>query len=97
MDKLLTKKDLAERWQVDERTIDKYRSEGIITPVKDLPCIRFNLQYIEKIEGNIPEKVTMRERVLEKKLEEVAKERDYLKSVLRNILSESSKVIGLIK
>lgn len=97
MDKLLTKKDLAQRWQVSERTIDEYREASIITPVKDLPCIRFNLQYIEKIEGNIPEKKTLRERKLEIDLDEVKKERDYLKEVLRNILSESSKVINLIR
>ena len=94
MDKLLTKKDLAERWQVSERTIDDYRIQGIVTPVKGLPCIRFNLQYIEKIEGNIPEKTTMRERKFERELQEITKERDYLRSVLRNILSESSKVIS---
>lgn len=97
MDKLLTKKDLAQRWQVSERTIDEYRESGIITPIKDLPCIRFNLHYIEKIEGNIPEKKTLRERKLESELEEIKKERDYLKSVLSNILSESSKVINLVR
>lgn len=95
MDKLLTKKDLAERWQVSERTIDEYRAQGIIVPVKGLPCIRYNLQYIEKIEGYIPERTTLRERKLEKELEEVIKERDYLKSILSNILTESSKVINM--
>ena len=94
MDKLLTKNNLAERWQVSERTIDDYRIQGIVTPVKGLPCIRFNLQYIEKIEGNIPEKITMRERKLERELQEVIKERDYLRNILSNILSESSKVIN---
>ncbi|MDP4146344.1 MAG: histidine kinase, partial [Bacillota bacterium] len=82
MQKLLTKKDLAERWQVTERTIDQYREDGIIVPVKGLPCIRFNLQYIEKVEGCIPEKTTIRERQLQRELEEIKKERDYLKGVL---------------
>ena len=80
--KLLTKKDLAERWQVSERTIDQYRDSGIIVPVKGLPCIRYNEQYIEKIEGCIPEKTTLKERNLEKQLDEMTKERDYYKSVL---------------
>jgi hypothetical protein len=97
MEKLLTKKDLAQRWQVSERTIDEYRESGIITPVKDLPCVRFNLQYIEKIEGCLPEKKTLRERKLEIELDEVKKERDYLKTILSNILAESSKVINLVK
>lgn len=42
MEKLLTKKDLAERWQVSERTIDQYREDGVIVPIKGMPCIRFN-------------------------------------------------------
>lgn len=69
MDKLLTKKDLAIRWQVSEKTIDQYRNSGVIVPIKGLPCIRFNLQYIEKIEGRIPERTTLRERRLEIELE----------------------------
>lgn len=85
MNKLLTKKDLAERWQVSERTIDDYRLQGIIAPVKDLPCIRFNLQYIEKVEGFIPEKTTLRERELEKELEIVKKERDVLKNTIAEV------------
>lgn len=95
MDKLLTKKDLAERWQVSERTIDEYRTDGIITPIAGLPCIRFNPQYIEKIEGCIPEKTTLKERSLEKELQEIKRERDYLRSILSNILAESSKVINI--
>lgn len=79
---LLTKKDLAERWKVSERTIDQYREDGIIIPVQNLPCIRYNEQYIEKIEGYLPEKTTLRERNLEKQLEEITKERDYYKSVI---------------
>lgn len=85
MDKLLTKRDLAERWQVSERTIDDYRLQGIIVPVKGLPCIRFNLQYIEKIEGCIPEKTTLRERKLERELENVKKERDDLKNTIAEL------------
>jgi len=51
MDKLLTKKDLAERWQVSEQAIDDYRLKGIITAVKGLPSIRFTPQHIAEIEG----------------------------------------------
>lgn len=93
-DKLLTKKDLATRWQVSERTIDQYREDRIITPVKGIPCIRYNLQYIQQIEGCIPEKTTLRERKLEKELQEVTKERDALKVLLANIFAESAKAIN---
>lgn len=92
--KLLTKKDLAQRWQVSERTIDQYREDGIIIAVKNIPCIRYNLQYVQQIEGCIPEKTTLRERKLEKELQEATKERDYLRNILANILAESTKAIS---
>jgi hypothetical protein len=91
----LTKKDLAERWQVDERTIDNYRANGIITAIKGLPCIRFNRQYIEQIEGKIPERTTLRERKLEQELKRVIEERDTLQNILTNVLRESSKVLNV--
>ncbi|WP_330655429.1 helix-turn-helix domain-containing protein [Alkaliphilus sp. B6464] len=51
MDKLLTQKDLAEKWQVDVATITKYRNEGVITPCKGIPAIRFSRQHIAELEG----------------------------------------------
>lgn len=93
MDKLLTKKDLAERWQLSVQAIDVYVRDGVVVPIKGIPSIRFNLQYIEKIEGCIPEKTTVRERKLEKQLEEVTRERDILKSVLGRINSAVTEVI----
>ncbi|MDD3225447.1 MAG: histidine kinase [Clostridium sp.] len=50
MEPLITKKDLAKHWQVSEKTIDQYRSNGTIVPIKKLPCIRFNPQYIAKLD-----------------------------------------------
>lgn len=96
MDKLLTTKDLAVRWQVSERTINEYKAKGIIVPVKGLPIVRYNMQYIEQIEGNIPEKVTMREKKLQRELEDIRKERDFLKGILANILAESTKIASII-
>lgn len=98
LDKLLTKKDLAEKWQVTPQTIDNYIADGVITPIKNIPSIRFNPQYIAELEGVKLEKFSpMERRRLEIQLEEVTKERDYLRQVLSNILSESSKVINLLK
>jgi hypothetical protein len=51
MDKLLTKKDLAERWQVSEAAIDKWRKEGTISECKGIPSVRFSIDYIQQIEG----------------------------------------------
>ncbi|MDD3225441.1 MAG: histidine kinase [Clostridium sp.] len=50
MEPLMTKKDLAKHWQVSERTIDQYRESGIIHQVKGFLCIRFNPQYIAKLD-----------------------------------------------
>lgn len=47
-DKLLTQKDLAERWQVSEKTVETYRKEGIITPVSFIKHPRFEPTYIKK-------------------------------------------------
>ena len=51
MDKLLTKKDLAARWDVTTTTIDRWVKDGIISPVKGLPSVRFNLEHVLKLEG----------------------------------------------
>ena len=71
MDKLLTKKELAERWQVSEPCIDKWRREGLITPCEGIPSIRFTLQHISELEGLKIERVSPIERKrLEKEIEE---------------------------
>ena len=51
MDKLLTKKDLAEHWQVSLQTINNYITDGVLSPIKVIPSVRFNPQYIAKLEG----------------------------------------------
>lgn len=72
MDKLLTKKDLAEKWQMSEKAIDDYRAKGIITAVKDLPSIRFTPQHIAEIEGVKLERFSPLERKkLEREVEEL--------------------------
>lgn len=97
MDKLLTTKDLAKRWQVAERTINEYKAQGIIVPVKGIPCVRYNPQYIAELEGIKLEKFSpIERRRLERDLEEALRERDYLRQIVSNILSESSKIVGLM-
>jgi DNA-binding XRE family transcriptional regulator len=82
-DKLLTKKDLAKRWQVSEQTINSYLTDGLIKPVKGIPSIRFNLQYIEKLEGiELDEHSPFEFRRLKRELEEVKQERDFLRKVV---------------
>jgi hypothetical protein len=97
MEQLLTKQDLADRWKVTVRTIENWINDGIVIPVKNIPTVRFSPTHIAELEGTKLDKFSpIERRKLERELEEVTKERDFLKSVLSNILTESSKVIRLI-
>ena len=79
MDKLLTKQDLAKRWQVSTTTIDRWTNDGIISPVKGLPSIRFNLEHVLQLEGTEIGKLSPLERKrLTKKIEQFEKEKEEL-------------------
>ena len=83
MDKLLTKKQLAERWQVTEKAIDNWRKEGILTPCKGIPAIRFSLQHIAELEGTKLEKFSpLERRKLERELDEWKARAEKAESVL---------------
>lgn len=98
MNKLLTKKDLAERWQLDERTIDKYRADGIITSCQGIPAIRFTEQHIAELEGVKLEKFSpIERRRLEREIEELKQENTLLKQTWIKIFSESANIAPLIK
>jgi hypothetical protein len=95
-ERLLTKKDLCQRWQKSERCINDYISQGLIKPCKGVPGeIRFTLQYIMELEGAKLDKHSPLEfKRLEHELEEVIKERDLLRSVLYEINSKISNTIS---
>jgi len=93
---LLTKSDLAKRWQVSEKAIDDYRAKGIISAIKELPSVRFNPQHIDNIEGTKLERFSPLERKkLEMEIEILKNENELLKQVIRNILSEALKAITI--
>jgi hypothetical protein len=97
IDKLLTRKDLAERWQVSIEAIDDYRRKGIITAMKGIPSVRFTPQHIAEIEGIKLERFSPLERKrLEDEIEVLKRENEFLKQITRNILGEASKIISLI-
>ena len=99
MDKFLTKKDLAERWQVSTTTIDRWVDDGIISPVKGLPSVRFNLEHVLKLEGTEIGRLSPLERKrLEKKIEqlknekqELEKENEELKDYVRSVIGRGLK------
>lgn len=93
MTKLLTQQDLAERWQVDIATIRNWRLEGIIQPVKNIPSIRFNEQYINELEGVKLERISpLQVRRLENELEKVTQENIRMKSIISKIVAEGSQI-----
>ena len=96
MTKLLTQQDLAERWQVDVSTITNWRKEGLITPAKGIPAIRFTEQHILELEGVKLEKVSpLMYRKLEKEKEQLEEENRRLKGIITNILVEVSPIVNI--
>lgn len=94
--KLLTQKELAERWQVTEESIRNWRNEGIIQTAKGVPVIRFTMQHILELEGVKLEQFSpLLKRRMERELEELREENQRLKKIIGNILAEASQVIGI--
>ncbi|NFG01733.1 histidine kinase [Clostridium sporogenes] len=95
--KLLTQKDLAERWQVSIKAIESYRQQGIITPVEGLPSIRFNPQHIAELEGTKLERFSpLERRRMEREMESLNQENEKLKRILSKVLSDVSEIINLV-
>lgn len=49
---LLSRKELAERWGLAPKTIEKYEIDGVINRVKDIPTPRYSIESIKKLEGS---------------------------------------------
>lgn len=93
---LLTKKDLAARWQISERTVDTYIKDKVVTPIKDLPVIRFTEQHIAELEGVKIDKLSPRERRrLEFEIEKLRVENEKLKGIISRVLTETSQIINM--
>lgn len=93
---LLTKKDLANRWQVTERTIDNYIKDKIVQPVKDIPLIRFTEQHITELEGVKMDKMSpLERRRLEHEVERLKNENEKLKNVVNKVLTETLQAVGM--
>ena len=99
MDKLLTKQNLADRWQVTINTIDRWVNDGVISPVKGIPSVRFSPEHILKLEGTEMGELSPLERKrllaelkqLETKKEELERENEELKNYVRLVFGEGMK------
>lgn len=82
---LLKKSQVAEILQVDERTVDRYREDGIITPCR-IPAVRYNPQEIRELIGVKLEKFSPLERKrFERELEEWKTRAEKAEAALRRI------------
>jgi hypothetical protein len=96
LEKLLTKKDLSERWQVSEQAIDDYRSKGIIIAVRGLPSIRFNPQHIAEIEGTKLDRFSpLERRNLENEIEMLKQKLITYEEARTDLLIIASRIIEL--
>ena len=97
MKTVLTKAELADRWNVDTRTIDKWEQNKIIQRIEGIPAPRYSIEHIQQIEGikNINQFSPLERRRLESELEKLKTENEKLRAVLSNILSESAKIVGM--
>lgn len=94
--KLLTQKDLAERWQVSVRAVENWRKDGLITPVEGIPAIRFSPQHIEELEGTKIERFSpLERRRMENELVALKQENEKLKGILSQTLASLAPVINL--
>lgn len=90
MNKLLTQKDLAERWKVTVATITDWRNQRIITPCKGIPSIRFTEQHIAELEGIKLDRFSpLERRKLERENEILKKQNEEMKEIISNILSQA--------
>ncbi len=94
MDKLLTQKDLSVRWQVSVRAIEQWRRQGVITPAKGVPAIRFTPQHIAELEGTELQAASpLHLKRLERELEAARSENEHLRGVLARVLAAAAEVI----
>lgn len=95
-EQLLTKKDLAQRWKVSERTIDNYIKDGTVQAVKTISVVRFAEQHIKELEGVKLDRLSPLERKkLEKEVEKLKIENEKLKGIISRVLTETSQIINM--
>ena len=93
---LLTQKDIADRWQISIQSVESCRKEGVITPVKGVPGIRFSLAEIEALEGiTLTRFSPLERRKLEREIEALRQKLTSYEDVRAIILNASSKMINL--
>ena len=87
---LLSRQDLAQRWDLTTQAILNYEQQGIITRYPNIPTPRYSLEEIERIETNgmgINPLSPLERRRLEKHIHDLEKELEEAKTKLYKIHS----------
>lgn len=93
INKLFTQQDLAEKWNVSVRAIEKWRREGVLQPAKGIPAIRFTPEHVAELEGVEKNPVSpLHVKRLERELESLRRENEELKGILARIMAEGARV-----
>lgn len=93
MTRLLDQQQLADRWGVTKRAIEKWRAEGILQPAKGVPVIRFTPEYIAELEGVELKKTSpLQVKRLERDIEALRQENEELRGILARMMAEASKI-----
>ena len=72
---LLSRDDLATRWNTSVKSIQRYEEDGIITRVPKLPVPRYNINQILKLEGTELNPLSpIERRRMQNRIEELEKE-----------------------
>lgn len=102
-ERLFEKKDLVVRWKVSISTIDRWINDGVLTPVKGLPSVRFTPQHILELEGVKIDKFSPLERKrlerekaeLEEEILALKNENTELKEYVKNIVGNGVRFINV--
>lgn len=97
-DILFTVSDLAQKWQLSEKTIRSYIDNETLLSCKGITtAIRFSPKYIAELEGVELEKFTQLERKkMQNEINALKKENEEVKSLLREYQSINLKSLAIL-
>lgn len=96
---LFTRKELARRWGISTSTLDRRIKEGVISPVRGMTTIRFNMSDILKAEGHDKMSPIERRRLerdkeeLQRRIRELEEECEQIKKQLTNVVAEIMPIL----
>jgi len=94
---LLSREELARRWNVTVTTIINYENSGVITRNPKIPTPRYSLQEIAKLEGtDLNPMSPMEKRRLQKEIEDLNKKLERQSEQLRKYASLGIESMSLL-